>query len=125
MGHVHQNCHARALQPTLQFLESCKLNDSLFTKKENAPAAILELKVKSDIFVCMRSCLNHKPPFLIRYGGPLQTARALLVSGFRGEQASVRLLYCQTVIKCMTQTMSKVQIKMSISCPELSHTLRL
>lgn len=47
--------------------------------------------------------------FLIRYRGPLQTLRARLVSGFRGEQTSVpdaseQLFVCQTVIKCTTKT---------------------
>lgn len=53
----------------------------------------------------------------------LQTARTLLVSGFRGEQTSVLdisewLIVCLRVIKCKTEAMRKALIKTSISHPK-------
>lgn len=136
--HIHQNFHSqgsKGIRSSPFTLVFCLLlfKDSLFnnekmhqhpSQNQNPAVDSLPFKVK----FCVGSCVFVFSPqsmsaFSYQVLWPLQTARALLVSGYRGEQTSVldmseQLIVCQAVIKCMTQTMRKALIKMSISNPD-------
>lgn len=67
-------------------------------------------------------------PFLIRTSPSSESSAGIRIHERRAHTSvldmSEQLFVCQTVTKCMTQTMRKALIKMCISCPNisLSHT---